>query len=152
MRTTKAAGLLLIIALAIAAIAGGAAAQSGYNYPPPGGTNLGAKPKLKLTIKRTSAKRARTRGIRVGAKCNVACVVSLRLHKGAKLYGKKTKVLPSKAGTLKIKLNRAAKRKLRKNGTKPFRFTVSGRATDATNRKSQAAIAKGKIVRAKAKG
>jgi hypothetical protein len=153
MRTSKAAGLLLIIAVAIAAIAGGAAAQSGYNYPPPTppGTNLGAKPTLTLTVKRTSAKRARTRGIRVGAKCNVACVVKLRVFKGRKTYGKKTKVLPSKSGTLKVRLNHAAKRKLRKGGKKAFKFTVSGRATDATNRKSQAARAKGKITRAKGK-
>lgn len=152
----KPLGIIVLIALAIGAA--GAAAQSGgsYNYPPPGGPpggpgggggGGGARPTLSLSVKANKPRPVLRRGILVRARCNVACVVQVRAAKGSRRFGGRTKRFPRGSGRMYVKLNKKGKKAVRRAGrrSRALRFKVTGAATDASNRRSSPTRAKARV-------
>lgn len=134
----KALGVLLLAALAIGAASSVSGAAGGYTAPG-GGGSAGSKPTLTLTVKKKQTTRsARSKGLKVAARCNVACKVTLRLLKGTTVVGSGSKNLPTHSGTVKVKLTKKAKKTLKR--ARKAKFRLFGGAQDAASRTSSPVV------------
>ncbi len=138
----KALGVLLLAALAIGAAIVAPGAAGGYSTPPPTG-----KPTLKVKVKsKQTTKTARKKGLKLTATCSVPCLVAVRLSKGAKTVGSAVKHLPNRAGTVKVKFSKKARRQLKK-ARKSVRYKLRAGAFDAANQSSNTVVKTVKLKR-----
>ncbi|MEA2126836.1 MAG: hypothetical protein QOI80_3618, partial [Solirubrobacteraceae bacterium] len=100
----KATGVVLLAAFALAAATGPSGAAGGYTGP------ARHKPRLTLSVKKQKIAKARRTGLKVKARCNVACAVTVFAYRKQSLLGRGTKRLPSRSGTVKVKFTKAGKR------------------------------------------
>lgn len=122
----KALCAVLLVALSIGAMVGKSGAAGGYGEA--------VKPTLALALKGGQTTRsARRRGLKLRARCNVACRVKLTARKGRRVLGSGVKALVRRRGTVTVKFNRKGKKALR---ARRVRFVVKGRAASSSNQKS----------------
>jgi len=104
-------------------------------------------PRLQFRVdRRTDYRTARSKGIRVVARCNETCRATLRIVRGKQVGRKRVRLVGMRTYVLRVKLNKRGKA-VTARARKTTRMRVTGRAVDAAGNRS-ALVKKTAYVRA----